>query len=70
MTTECAVCYEIIAEPMMLACKHVFCISCMIKCDNCPFCRKEIDAKFEVDREYKMKLKIKLGKDEFKDNQK
>jgi len=49
---ECAICLELLCEPLQLPCSHVFCRSCLI-CDStregrCPLCRQQIPEAFDA----------------------
>jgi hypothetical protein len=41
--SSCPICYEDIETPIITyCCNNSFCIMCLTKCTQCPFCRKEI----------------------------
>lgn len=52
---ECSICYTVYDSPILLECKHTFCINCLDKIDNqmCPLCRKDY-AHSPITRDYKV----------------
>lgn len=49
---KCAVCLEDLAEPCVLQCEHVFCLSCIRGCmqgaeAKCPKCRTQLPANYQ-----------------------
>ena len=43
---ECAICLELISDPVTLNCEHQFCASCCMRLVNliCPLCRTQIES--------------------------
>eukprot|EP00347_Sterkiella_histriomuscorum_P019741 403340466 len=59
---ECPICYELIAEPVVTMCKHLFCLSCQnqVLQQNkvCPMCRKAFTKAFipQIDKKIQQKI--------------
>ena len=43
--TKCAVCHELINQPVHTSCEHLFCRNCIKRQLNCPICRKYISSR-------------------------
>lgn len=50
---ECAVCFELLCEPVKLSCEHAFCRACIAAAlraqRRCPLCRTDIPEGFDAD---------------------
>jgi len=40
----CAICLNIVEEPVQTACSHIFCRACLSPCTLCPSCREPVDS--------------------------
>eukprot|EP00930_Biecheleria_cincta_P056928 TRINITY_DN42947_c0_g1_i1.p1 TRINITY_DN42947_c0_g1~~TRINITY_DN42947_c0_g1_i1.p1 ORF type:complete len:397 (-),score=22.92 TRINITY_DN42947_c0_g1_i1:70-1182(-) len=49
---SCAICLEILCEPLLLPCSHAFCRSCLIchtaRGNHCPLCRQQVPDTFNA----------------------
>ena len=40
---ECPICFDILKSPILTkCCNNLFCLECILRCVNCPYCRTEI----------------------------
>ena len=50
--TECYICFTVMVEPVVLPCKHSFCIQCLREFfahkRQCPMCRMDIPDKLDL----------------------
>lgn len=51
----CAICYDLLYEPVHTKCNHTFCLWCVTKWkdqkDSCPLCKTQVDQNFTIDEE-------------------
>lgn len=60
---KCAVCHELIIEPVTLICQHTFCIDCVKALDinRCPSCRMSVIVPPMINNLMSDLIKITLG---------
>lgn len=51
----CAICYDLLYEPVHTTCKHTFCLWCITKWkdrkDACPLCKAPVEENYKVDEQ-------------------
>ena len=57
---DCPICYEPLADPVTTACKHKFCIACLLGwleiANTCPSCRRELYANSIEERDASVRV--------------